>query len=356
MHKTRAKIKQLRAFIEHHRLATLLIVGAVGIAAVGNFVMAILGEPQPATTPTIFVKKKEKYYAPLTGLQVKDKKELTKPITAIMIENFDPDARPQSGLKAGETIYETIAEGGITRFMVLYQQNKPQLIGPVRSLRPYYLDWAKPYDASIVHVGGSAKALAEVRNHRWRDLDQFFNADAYWRSSDRYAPHNVYTSFAKIDTLEKAKHYTSSNPVPILRTDAKPATKPTATQISVHMSSEAYDSSYTYDKKSNSYLRSQGNQPHIDREKGRITPVVVVVMKVPMRQVMEETWRESMQTIGSGYAVVFQNGTATQVTWHKRSANTQISFTKKDGKPFGLARGQTWITAIPSAQGSVTWK
>ena len=356
MHRVAAKIKQFRAFLNHHRMAAILIAGAVGIAVVGNVAMAMLGQPLPHLIADITIKPKEKYYAPLTGLEVKDKAAPTKPVTAIMIENFDPDARPQSGLKQAETVYETIAEGGITRFLALYQQNKPQLIGPVRSLRPYYLDWAKPYDAGIVHVGGSANALATVRNGQWRDLDQFFNAGAYWRSSDRYAPHNVYTSFAKLDALEAAKNYTSSAPKPMLRTDAKRPAQPTATQIAVHMSSAEYDSSYGYDQASNTYLRSQGGGPHVDREEGQIAPTVVIVMKVPMREIMEETWRESMQTIGTGYAVIFQNGTATEVTWHKNSADEQLSFTDKDNKPFGVARGQTWITAIPSDQGTVTWK
>ena len=107
-----------------------------------------------------------------------------------MIEN-SPDARPQSGLKAAGVVYEAIAEGGITRFMALYQTSKPELIGPVRSLRMYYLDWFAPYSASIAHVGGSLNALTEARSGKYRDLDQFFNSQTYWRASDRYAPHNV---------------------------------------------------------------------------------------------------------------------------------------------------------------------
>ena len=77
--------------------------------------------------------------------------------------------------KHAEVVYEAIAEGGITRFEAFYQQNKPQLIGPVRSVRPYYIDWAVPYQPSFAHVGGSAVALKEIRNGKYRDLDQFFN-------------------------------------------------------------------------------------------------------------------------------------------------------------------------------------
>ena len=103
---------------------------------------------------------------------------LSKPVTAIMIEN-SPDARPHSGLKQAEVVYEAIAEGGITRFLTLFQQHKPQLIGPVRSLRMYYVDWLAPYQASVAHVGGSHASLQEIRNGKYRDIDQFFNGSSY---------------------------------------------------------------------------------------------------------------------------------------------------------------------------------
>ena len=138
------------------------------------------------TTP---VQKKpvEKYYSHLNGIEVASKADLSRPVTAIMIEN-SPDARPHSGLKQAEVVYEAIAEGGITRFLTLFQQHKPQLIGPVRSLRMYYVDWLAPYQASVAHVGGSHASLQEVRNGKYRDIDQFFNGSSYWRANDRRPP------------------------------------------------------------------------------------------------------------------------------------------------------------------------
>src|SRR5690606_11343443 len=141
--------------------------------------------------------------------EVKNKEATTQEVTAIMIEN-SPDARPQSGLKESGVVFEAIAEGGITRFQVLYQEDKPQLIGPVRSLRPYFVEWAAPFDASIAHIGGSYNALQEVRNGQYKDIDQFFNGDTYWRSTDRYAPHNVYTNFKNLDALNTKKGFTVS--------------------------------------------------------------------------------------------------------------------------------------------------
>lgn len=351
-----SKLSALRAFINRHRIATIIIGGALAIAVVGNVAMALLGAPVPQFIADVLVKPKpEVYHSALTGLPVKNKSALTKPVTGIIIEN-SPDARPQSGLKDGEVIYEAIAEGGITRFLVMYQQNKPQLIGPVRSIRMYYIDWFAPWNASMAHVGGSATALQKIRSSGYRDLDQFFNSQAYWRASDRYAPHNVYTKFTLLDALNRTKGYTSSKPKGFDRTDEKAAEKPTATSISVHISSTLYDSSYRYDAKSNSYVRSQAGAPHNDREKGTITPKVVIAMKVHETTRFEDTYRQVINTTGKGTAYVFQNGTATTATWHKDSEKGQLYFTNKEGKRVELVRGQTWITAVPDDRGSVSWQ
>ncbi len=296
-----------------------------------------------------------KYYSPLTGAVVADEAATKQPVTGVMIEN-SPDARPQSGLKNSGVVFEAIAEGGITRFLVLYQQEKPQLIGPVRSIRLYDAEWLAAFNASIAHVGGSAGGLAEVRNGSYRDIDQFFNAGYYWRSTDRYAPHNVYTSFAKLDALNAAKGYTSSSFTGFSRIDASPSAAPNATQINVNISSDLFNSSYIYDKATNSYLRSQAGAPHLDREDGQINPAVVVVIKVNESTVMQDGYREDITAIGSGYGVIFQNGVAQEVTWHKDSKLGQIYFTDASGKDVPLVRGQTWITAIPVSAGSVTWQ
>lgn len=294
------------------------------------------------------------YYSPLTGTKVKDEAATKQPVTAIMLEN-SPEARPQSGLKAAGVVYEAIAEGGITRFLALYQQDKPQLIGPVRSLRMYYLDWAAPYDASIAHVGGSAAALSEVRNGSYRDIDQFFNAGTYWRASDRYAPHNVYTSFKNIDALNKSKGYKESKFTGFARADGKTSAKPNAKEITLNISGPAFNVSYKYDKAKNRYNRFLAGEPHNDRESGQITADVVVALKVDMKNVMEDGYRESITTTGSGKAVVFQNGSATEVTWKKDGRKGQLKFSR-DNKEFKLIRGKTWISAIPNGSGSVSWQ
>lgn len=349
-------LKRFGRWIKTHQRISIIVAGIVLVGSASIATYAILSQPLPSLdTSPLAVKPAPKYYSLLTGLRVKKESDIKKPVTATIIEN-SPDARPQSGLKESEIVYEAIAEAGITRFLVIYQQNKPKLIGPVRSLRPYYLYWVKPYDASIAHVGGSSKALHEVRHRGYRDIDQFFNADTYWRASDRYAPHNVYTNFTRLDSLNKKRGYKSSNPKPFDRADESPTKKPTATKISVSISSSVYNSSYRYDRAKNRYIRSQDGSQHKDREKGVITPKVVIVMNVDETTKFEDTHREVIDVIGSDRVTIFQNGTAIRGTWHKSSKNAQLSFKDKKGKTISLVRGQTWITAIPNGKGSVSWK
>lgn len=333
-------------------------ISAVIVIVVALITILILSQQQPKQTSKTKTREQTpstKYYSPLTGIEVKNEADTKKTVTGVMIEN-STDARPQSGLKNSGVVFEAIAEGGITRFLVLYQQEKPQTIGPVRSLRLYDIDWLDAFDASIAHVGGSAAALSEIRNGQHRDLDQFFNSGYYRRVSDRFAPHNVYTSFDKLDALNTAKGYTSSSFTGFKRADSKPVAKPDATNIDLTISGFLYNVTYTYDHKNNTYTRYEGGEPHIDREDGQIAPSVVIAMMVDETTVFEDGSRESIATIGNGDAYIFQNGTVIKATWHKATPQTQITFTDRNSDEIALSRGQTWITAVPNGSGGVEWK
>jgi hypothetical protein len=347
-------------WFRRHKKLTITLSVVVVLCIGGGVATALyfINKPAPETPAAVVQPAPEpepiKYYSLLTGALVPDDAAQTQAVTAIMIEN-SPDARPQSGIKDSGVIFEAIAEGGITRFVVLYQQEKPGLVGPVRSVRSYYVDWIAAFNASVAHIGGSKAALDEVRNGSYRDIDQFFNSAAYYRASDRYAPHNVYTTFERLDALNASKGYTSSTFTGFTRKDSVASTAPTATSLNVDISSATYDSSYVYNIATNTYDRSQAGAAHMDRESGQISPRVVIVMTIPQRTVLEDGNREQMDTIGSGKAVIFQDGVATEVTWSKASKTDQLKFTDAEGADVPLARGQTWLTSVPE-DGGVTWQ
>lgn len=347
--------------ILHDNRGVRYFVAAVGILlATGIATLAFLWQQPQAELPIEYptaAKKKEapKFYSPLTGIEVDDEALTKRPVTAVMIEN-SPDARPQSGLKDAGVVFEAVAEGGITRFIALYQESRPGLIGPVRSVRPYYVEWGAGFDPAVAHVGGSARALQMIRSGGYGvDLDQFFNAGTFWRATDRVAPHNVYTNFDKLDALNAAKGKTSSTFSFAPRVDEKKSDTPNATKININVSSGLYNVDYTYDAASNNYIRFEGGANHNDREGGQLQPKVVIAMKVPMSLGFEDGYREQITTTGSGMAYVFQNGTVTEVAWSKADAKSKLEFKTADGKEVPLVRGQTWITALDEKR-SVTWQ
>lgn len=317
----------------------LLVFNAPSPAPLANIPQAVAA-PKPTTVD-----------APLTGLQI-DPALAARPVTGIVIEN-SLDARPQSGLHDAGIVFEAIAEGGITRFIGLYQDTRPQYVGPVRSLRPYYIDFSSPFDASVAHVGGSPEALAQIRGGG-KDLDQFFNSGAYWRQPTREAPHNVYTSFDRLDALNQSKGYTASVPKSWARKKEKPIPTPTAKTIDVNISSALYNSHYDYDSATNSYLRSEGGKPHIstlsaeDGTGQQLHPKVVVVMA--MGYGIQADGKHSEYAVnGSGTVYIFQDGEVLTGTWSKADRSSQFLFKDAAGADIKLSAGQTWVTVVSDA-------
>lgn len=329
------------------RLASLVIIGLLVIGGTLGAMELLIKDPGEPSSPQIASSKPEPTTAPspLTGVEVAIDLS-TLPVTGVMIEN-SPDARPQSGLQEAGVVFEAIAEGGITRFMALFQEAQPSNIGPVRSVRPYYLDFLVPFDAPIAHAGGSAVALAQIRSQNIKDLDHGLNAQAYRRVSSRYAPHNLYTTRENLLKVHKAKGWTKSNFKGFERKKAEPADTPTATTISVNISSANYNSSYTYDKKTNTYKRKMAGLPHKDEGTGKqISPSVLIIL------VADHSYSgiySVYQNKGKGTALVFQDGKVTKGVWNKKDRKTQLTFATSDGSVLKLNPGQTWVTLADNA-------
>jgi hypothetical protein len=334
-------------------LFCLGLVLTLSLVVIGLIVFTSKDSATPVTTKAKSVKKVEKpktEASKLTGVQVKP--ELNKrSITGVMIENSE-DARPQAGLKEAGVVYEAIAEGGITRFLALFQEGQPTNIGPVRSVRPYYLDWVQGFDAPIAHAGGSTDALAKLRAEGVKDLDQFANGDFYDRVTSRAAPHNLYTNSSKLDALKTSKGFESSSFTSFLRKKEQPSKTPTAKTINISISSAAFNVQYSYDAKSNSYLRREGGTPHMDDiSKTQLSPKVVITLAMNQgRQGVYTTYN----SIGSGPCYIFQDGIVTEGTWVKANAKDQTIFKDSRGENIRLNPGQTWISAV-SSNSAVTY-
>jgi hypothetical protein len=328
----------------------LLALGVFSVLATGSVAAWTMTHRRPAdTSPPL---PKTIYIAPpkthepsrLTGVEIPI--ALNKlPTTAVQIEN-SPDARPQSGLYDAGIVTEAIAEGGITRFNAIYMESQPGRIGPIRSLRPYYIDFFWPYDAAIAHAGGSGQALAEVVSLKLKDIDHGPNAGTFYRDSNRFAPHNLYSSRAKLLETQRARGYGTSTFSGLVRKAEKKAEKPTARAVDINISSFLYNPRFEYHAKTNSYLRSQAGKPHMDENGKQINPKVVIVLVMPHHYAGIYS---VYQTTGSGTAFIFQDGIVTKGIWEKPARNAQFRFGDANGSPIGLNPGQTWMTLATAA-------
>ncbi|MDO8513245.1 MAG: DUF3048 domain-containing protein [bacterium] len=286
--------------------------------------------------------------APLDGTMVDPSIANRHPL-AIIIENH-PQARPQTGLTDASIVYETLVEGGITRFMAIYGPVIPAKVGPVRSARTYYVDWAEEYDAFYAHWGGANDALHKIANNSVKDIDAMKIGQPYfWRDSSRSAPHNGYTTTAKLYeySVKRGWPQTGSFTAYKFKDDAPVAERPASGTLSIDFSGNStYAVKFTYNPSTNSFLRFQAGSPHKDRVSGvQIAPKNIVV------QYVSEIYKSGKkdhdaQTIGSGNAKSFIDGKMTLTTWSKSSSKSRTEFKDSAGNLITFNRGQTWIAVV----------
>jgi hypothetical protein len=290
---------------------------------------------------------------PLTGLPV-SASQAAQPMVGVMIENLDPDARPQSGLSSAGVVYEALAEGGITRFLAIFQYPLPASIGPVRSLRPYYLDWDLEYGIPIAHAGGSQPALANVSTTHVEDINALvYDGSYFFRTTDRYAPHNLYTNNVLLPQLvaklgfAKAPSFTPR----LRKKDQPPKGVVPHPTIDINFSYSDYAVEYRYDAPTNSYARWMAGVPHVDRNTGKQIMVKnVVVLYAPTSYSTQPDGKPEtdIADVGSGKALVFTDGNVTVGTWTKSSQVAQTKLTNAAGKTIPLNAGNTWFSTVPS--------
>jgi Protein of unknown function (DUF3048) N-terminal domain/Protein of unknown function (DUF3048) C-terminal domain len=292
--------------------------------------------------------------APLTGRPVSPEVAARHPI-AVMIDDH-PRARPQSGLNAASVVWHAPAEGGVPRYMLIFQDTPPPAVGPVRSARQYFVEWAAEWRAMYVHSGGSPQALATLRRQgqgQWvYNADEFRWGGIYlWRIRERFAPHNVYSDD---EHLRKLAGRLGADDTPIaaawnFQPDAPLSQRPRGGSIVT-----AYDYNrigYTYDRRTNTYPRSvTGAAPQIDAADGkRVAPKNVVIMLVRFGRLNDghpEKGRQEAANVGEGVAWIATNGRTIKGTWRKESVTAPTLFFGPDGKPVTLTIGQTFIQVM----------
>ncbi|MCX6740758.1 MAG: DUF3048 domain-containing protein [Candidatus Parcubacteria bacterium] len=287
----------------------------------------------------------------INGQEVKSQDEANLYPVAIMVEN-SADCWPQTGLDKADLVIEAITEASIPRFVAFYANNEEiKKIGPVRSARPYYLDWIEPFAPLYLHVGGAPEALQKIRSGKYDliDLDQFFWSEYYWRDKWRYAPHNVYTSSELIKEALTEKELTTPADYPTwkYKKDLEPEKRPEqVSDIKVNFSDQYYKVRWVYNREENNYIRYQYGDLH-KMSDGEWIKAKNVIVQVNTMKVIDELGRKKIDTLGSGQAWIYRDGEKIEATWQKDSINDGLKYFDTNSNEIELNGGTTWIEVIP---------
>lgn len=361
------KSSKFRKYIKNHKkgiiISTVLVVSLIAFGL--GFYFLRYGKDK-TTTPSLPSTNTAgtaaiKTYNILDGLAVDPSVADRHPL-AIIVEN-QVDARPQSGLDKASIVYEAFAEGGITRFLALFSSLDAEKVGPVRSIRTYFVDWAHGVSAYLAHVGGNIDALDKIRAEKSYDLDQFAYSTPYWReyAAGLATEHTMYASTSKLWQQASKNSYPTANNFTTYKfkddpTDADVTALPVSQKISINYLSSAYNVYFQYNKDSNSYRRFIAGKPQIDNiSKSQISPKNLVIMTISRRAIKTRINEAGyvMTTVGSGKAQIFLDGKVIVGTWKKTSISDREIFYDEKGQEITFNRGQFWISVIP-AESSVT--
>jgi len=326
----------------------LVVVGIIGLV-----VLATVNKVAPEETPVVIEQLAPEVALvlrhPLTGKVLETELDTLPQVFGTMVEN-SADAWPLSGLDEAFFVIEAPVEANIPRFIVFSSvEDDIAKIGPVRSARPYYLDWNDALDAVYGHVGGSFEALDLIKfTYNTIDLNQFFHGNSYYRqlTNGRYAPHNVFTSTKML-----------KDALPGLNLDApkyefwkfKDDTGATGNKsVKVDFADGAtYDVVWNFDQSGNTYVRDQGSRKMVLENGNQIEANNVAVIATDIK-IFDAEGRKHMVTVGSGDAMLLQDGEVKLVRWVKETRTGRLYFTDTNNEEIRMNPGKTWIEVVSS--------
>ncbi len=296
---------------------------------------------------------------PLNGVKVPKSMEgkvLGRRPLVVMVGN-NSDARPQSNISKAEMVYEVVAEGGITRFMPVYLYEEPEKIGPVRSIRSYFLYWVLELgDAMVMHDGWSSSTTLAVSAVDLIDqlpVRSLFRGGLYgYRDASREAPNNEYISAITAREFADKLGWEGAHEINKWKFKDGPGSyesSPLAAKINILFWTEGdYESRWEWDQEKKVYMKFTGGESHKDLETGlQLTASNVIVQFVKETSVNDEKHHLLYDNIGSGKAYVFLDGKVLDATWSKPDKFARTKFYDTSGNEVEFNRGVIWVSVVP---------
>ncbi len=278
---------------------------------------------------------------------------------AVMIDNDNSGNRilPQGGIKQAQLVYEIVVEGGISRIMPVFWGTAPELIGPVRSSRHYFLDYAIEYDAIYVHFGGSPQAMADITKFKINNINGVGKGGGiFWDlTKNKSNWQDSYTSKDKIEGyINKAGYKTTTKKVFPFSYNIKDVDLSGDDIVNEIVIDYDNDSSmdnrcgYYYDEELKAYKRLHEGKPHMERNTNEQVIVKnIIILEVNNYTIKGDTsGRQELLTTGNGNGWYITNGKRVPIKWSKPTRTSNTTYTFKDGGGLKLNVGQTWIQIV----------
>lgn len=294
--------------------------------------------------------------------KIVDRDKANPQLVCVMIENAAfGGVRPQSGLSKASLVYEVIVEGGITRLMAVFtdaEADKADVIGPVRSARDTYLEFAAEYNCPYTHAGGSFTAMLALRERNFRDIDAL-KERGFYRRAGKIAPHNLFVKWDDLQALASGHEWRAKEPTyePWAFADAlAEADRPTegsenrAVKVAVDFGG-SYNVEYRYVAEKNAYERWNGNAPLRDELDNNIIEAKnIVLYHVGSGDEIEGKGRINwpVTTTEGGDVDIIHDGKVTKGQWKKTKDSERVQFVDSDGNKIPLTRGNTWVEVVPA--------
>jgi hypothetical protein len=295
--------------------------------------------------------------APLTGLPATDPSIAERPAVIIKIDN-DAAAPPQSGLDEADVVYEEVVEGGITRYLAIFQSQDAGPVGPVRSVRETDADIVRPIGGLFAYSGGIPPFVSLIDSTGITDVGAEDDGSAYYRSNARNAPDNLYTS----TTVLRQRTTAGAAPPPPLfdyvgthEKFSEPGEE-AVSQVTVTMSG-ATVATWSYDAATRQWDRSTNGHPQTVAVGTALSPgppvafTNIIVEMVPYQNTgyidPDGNPVPDANTVGSGQALILSDGESADATWSKSSPSAITTYQASDGSPIRLLPGTTWVMLAP---------
>jgi hypothetical protein len=300
--------------------------------------------PSPSYTPT-YITPPPMTLTPLTGEPV-PAGSVVGPSLAAKIDNH-VDARPQVGLEHTDLVFEELVEGGLTRYVAVWQSDVPAEIGPIRSIRPMDPDIISPLGGIVAYSGGQdrfvrAMKATEVYNAIHGQAD---TADLMYRTASKISPHNVLVLAPELiarhaDLLPPPQQFAFA---PDAASSSAVRDGSPITAIALRFGAPSTPS-WAFDNASGKYLRSQAGVPDLDTVGAQLSADNVIVLRVPIGN---DGGVPKTELLGAGEGWVSSGGFSIPCTWSKDSRTGLIRLVDADGDVVRLAPGNSWIELVP---------